>query len=231
MPPGYARRCCRAGAIRSASTSARPSSAWTRATAPPTRRCRPACTTTRSSSSRCPRRPGALLAVNHEYTDDGLLHPDGMRTWNADKVRKSQAAHGVGIVESATQGKHLGGRAAVEVRAPHHRLHADAHVAAPRPGAPLLGAGDRARHDQQLRGRPHAVGHVPHLRGELQRLLRQHAAAIPRRAAALRHQRDAAAATAGTSTTRASTPRRIPTSRTASAGWWRSIPTTRRRSR
>ena len=39
----------------------------------------------------------ALLAINHEYTDDGLLHSDGMNTWNAEKVRKSQAAHGVSI--------------------------------------------------------------------------------------------------------------------------------------
>ena len=46
---------------------------------------------------------GALLAVNYEYTDDGLLHPDGMKTWNADKVRKSQAAHGVGILEVGFQ--------------------------------------------------------------------------------------------------------------------------------
>ncbi len=40
-----------------------------------------------------------LLAINHEYTDDGLLHADGMKTWNADKVRKSQAAHGVSVIE------------------------------------------------------------------------------------------------------------------------------------
>jgi hypothetical protein len=40
-----------------------------------------------------------LLAINHEYTDDGLLHPDGQKTWSAEKVRKSQAAHGVSIVE------------------------------------------------------------------------------------------------------------------------------------
>jgi uncharacterized protein len=46
----------------------------------------------------------ALLAVNHEYTDDGLLHADGMTTWTADKVRKSQAAHGVAIVEVAQEG-------------------------------------------------------------------------------------------------------------------------------
>ncbi len=42
-----------------------------------------------------------LLCINHEYTDDGLLHPDGMLTWTADKVRKSQAAHGVSIIELA----------------------------------------------------------------------------------------------------------------------------------
>ena len=46
----------------------------------------------------------ALLAVNYEYTDDGLLHPDGMKTWSADKVRKSQAAHGVGILEISLDG-------------------------------------------------------------------------------------------------------------------------------
>jgi uncharacterized protein len=42
-----------------------------------------------------------LLAINHEYTDDGLLHSDGMKTWTAEKVRKSQAAHGVSIIEVA----------------------------------------------------------------------------------------------------------------------------------
>ncbi|HUG35782.1 MAG TPA: PhoX family phosphatase [Candidatus Limnocylindrales bacterium] len=41
-----------------------------------------------------------LLAVNHEYTDDGLLHPGGMDPWTAEKVRKSQAAHGVSVVEA-----------------------------------------------------------------------------------------------------------------------------------
>ncbi len=40
-----------------------------------------------------------LLVMNHEYTDDGLLHPDGMQAWSAEKVRKSQAAHGVSVVE------------------------------------------------------------------------------------------------------------------------------------
>ncbi len=40
-----------------------------------------------------------LLVMNHEYTDDGLLHPDGMKTWSAEKVKKAQAAHGVAVIE------------------------------------------------------------------------------------------------------------------------------------
>ncbi|MEW6039193.1 MAG: PhoX family phosphatase [Pseudomonadota bacterium] len=40
-----------------------------------------------------------LLCINNEYTDDGLLHVGGMDPWTAEKVRKSQNAHGVSIVE------------------------------------------------------------------------------------------------------------------------------------
>ena len=40
-----------------------------------------------------------LLVSNHEYTDDGLLHPDGLEPWNAQKVAKSQAAHGISVIE------------------------------------------------------------------------------------------------------------------------------------
>ncbi len=40
-----------------------------------------------------------VLAINHEYTDDGLLHTDGTANWSAEKVRKSQAAHGVAVIE------------------------------------------------------------------------------------------------------------------------------------
>lgn len=40
-----------------------------------------------------------LLVMNHEYVDDGLLHTDGLKTWSAEKVRKSQAAHGISIIE------------------------------------------------------------------------------------------------------------------------------------
>jgi hypothetical protein len=47
-----------------------------------------------------PNRRG-LLVLNHEYTDDGLLHPGGMNPWTPEKVRKSQAAHGVSVIEVA----------------------------------------------------------------------------------------------------------------------------------
>jgi len=40
-----------------------------------------------------------LLAINHEYSDDGLLHTDGMKNWSAIKVRKAQEAHGVSVIE------------------------------------------------------------------------------------------------------------------------------------
>lgn len=40
-----------------------------------------------------------LIVQNHEYTDDGLLFPDGVADWNAEKTRKSQAAHGVAVIE------------------------------------------------------------------------------------------------------------------------------------
>ena len=45
--------------------------------------------------------PRGLLVINHEYTDDGLLHADGLLPWTAEKVRKAQAAHGVSVIEVA----------------------------------------------------------------------------------------------------------------------------------
>ncbi|MDC7715269.1 PhoX family phosphatase [Vogesella sp. LYT5W] len=46
-----------------------------------------------------------LLAINHEYTDDGLLHVGGMKPWNGDKVKKAQAAVGVSVIEVEDTGK------------------------------------------------------------------------------------------------------------------------------
>ncbi len=44
-----------------------------------------------------------LLVMNHEYTDDGLLHPGGLTPWTPEKVKKSQAAHGVAVIEVAAK--------------------------------------------------------------------------------------------------------------------------------
>ncbi|MFN0039664.1 MAG: PhoX family protein [Burkholderiales bacterium] len=46
-----------------------------------------------------------LIVQNHEYTDDGLLFPDGVNNWNADKTAKSLAAHGVSVIEVRQSGR------------------------------------------------------------------------------------------------------------------------------
>ena len=46
-----------------------------------------------------------LLAINHEYTDEALLHVDGLKTWSAEKTAKSQNAHGVSVIEIALRGE------------------------------------------------------------------------------------------------------------------------------
>jgi secreted PhoX family phosphatase len=46
-----------------------------------------------------PRDDRALLCINHEYTDNALLFPDGQQTWTAAKVLKAQYAHGVSVLE------------------------------------------------------------------------------------------------------------------------------------
>ncbi len=45
-----------------------------------------------------------LLVMNHEYVDDGLLHPEGVKNWSLEKVRKSQAAHGISVIEVELKG-------------------------------------------------------------------------------------------------------------------------------
>ena len=40
-----------------------------------------------------------LLAMNHEYTDEGLLHTNGMTNWGRAQAEKSMAAVGVSVVE------------------------------------------------------------------------------------------------------------------------------------
>jgi secreted PhoX family phosphatase len=45
-----------------------------------------------------------LLVQNNEYTDDGLLFPDGVNNWSTEKTNKSLNAHGVSIVEIIKNG-------------------------------------------------------------------------------------------------------------------------------
>jgi secreted PhoX family phosphatase len=45
-----------------------------------------------------------LLVQNNEYADEGLLFPDGIANWTAEKTNKSINAHGVSIIEITKQG-------------------------------------------------------------------------------------------------------------------------------
>jgi uncharacterized protein len=40
-----------------------------------------------------------LIAQNNEYADEGLMFPDGVANWDAEKTNKSLNAHGVSIIE------------------------------------------------------------------------------------------------------------------------------------
>ena len=153
-----------------------------------------------------------LLAVNFEYTDDDLLHHDGMENWSAEKVQKSKNAHGIGVMEIRLEGDRWLVVRNSRVRPTHHRRHA---VPGQRPGGRpspdadgrSIRAGRRARHLQELRQRLHPVGHLPVVRGELHRRISSTTPArfrACRTATASRRPRTAGAF-AGTSSTRAST--------------------------
>ena len=45
-----------------------------------------------------------LIAINHEYTDDGLLHVGGFDNMNAEKVKKAQNAVGLSVYEVELKG-------------------------------------------------------------------------------------------------------------------------------
>ncbi len=62
-----------------------------------------------------------LLAINHEYTDDGLLHLGGVEPWTAEKVAKSQAAHGVSVIEVRKRHHGAAGRGEWQVVRPSRR--------------------------------------------------------------------------------------------------------------
>ncbi len=152
------------------SPTARPGSP-TRATPRPSRHSRRACTTTASTSSRCrraPPRPTAGCSASTTSTrTTGCSTPAAWTPWTADKVAKSQAAHGVAVVEVALVRRALARRAPVALRAAHHR-HARRSTSRARPPAIRWlrtaadpDRADGARDGQQLRPRRDALGHVP----------------------------------------------------------------------
>ena len=81
----------------------------------------------RPAGSTGTRRSG-LLVLNHEFTEEGYLQT-GTATappkasWTLEMIRKSQAAHGVSVVEIERQGDV--GRGAVSPEPSHHRQHPD----------------------------------------------------------------------------------------------------------
>ena len=153
-------------------------------------------------------------------------------------VDVEMAAHGVSVVEvSFTNGKWrpVSRR---PLQSAHHGPYGDDGRRAcgrPHPDADQ-GGSDRSQavgHPQQLRRRPHAVGHLPHRRGELPRLLLdrpqgRRTAGGSTRGWAMRCRRATSATafratgTAGVDSTNASTSTRKPTSATASTGSSRS---------
>ena len=73
-----------------------------------------------------------LLAINHEYTDDGLLHADGMKT--LERRQGAQVAGGARRERDRGGGARAASGSVMphsRVRPPHHGQHAHA---AQRPG-------------------------------------------------------------------------------------------------
>jgi secreted PhoX family phosphatase len=70
------------------------------------------------------------LVINHEYTDEGLLHRDGVQDWNtprgAARVAKSKAAHGISVLEivrkdgawSIERGRRITAHDEIDIRGP-----------------------------------------------------------------------------------------------------------------
>lgn len=78
-----------------------------------------------------------LWVTNHEYTDDGLLHSGGMEPWTAEKVKKSQAAHGVtvSLIEKSPNGHWT---VINDPRARRITAYSPCEVSGPAAGSPYL---------------------------------------------------------------------------------------------
>ncbi|MDH6594787.1 secreted PhoX family phosphatase [Variovorax sp. TBS-050B] len=78
-----------------------------------------------------------LLVMNHEYTDEQLLHADGSQAWSAEKVRKSLHAMGVSVIEIERTRR---GWQQVRPSAFARRIHGRTpmRIAGPAAGSPLM---------------------------------------------------------------------------------------------
>ena len=66
-----------------------------------------------------------LLMMNHEYSDDSFLQPDGMTTWTARGMHKAQAVHGVSMIEVGQKGRPKADGQTVALGASHYLQYAN----------------------------------------------------------------------------------------------------------
>jgi secreted PhoX family phosphatase len=89
-----------------------------------------------------------LMCINHEYTDDGLLHPAGMADWSHAKTMKSQNAHGVSVIEIERKGDGKDARWQVVRPSTYARritARTPIRIAGPAAGAPAMRTRDDRR--------------------------------------------------------------------------------------
>ena len=123
-----------------------------------------------------------LLVLNHEYTDANQIYTAAQGTAittddaGREKVAKALAGHGVTVVEVASgddgTGSTCRARRSTDAITGTTPMAFSGPVGADHPHAVVGHAATPVGHAQQLRPRVHAVGHLPGVRGELERLLR-----------------------------------------------------------
>ena len=119
-----------------------------------------------------------VLAVNNEYVNLGIIFggKGSGKPANADDVRKGKAGHGVSVLEIARKA----GQWSIVKDSPYNRrITPDTPMEITGPARGHDAAQDRGRsrrrpqprHLEQLRQRPHPLGHLPRVRGEFPGLL------------------------------------------------------------
>ena len=142
-----------------------------------------------------------ILCVNNEYTHEEILFPDGQvgvglhdredaqvagRPRCVDRRGPPRGCAGAAgrckwtVNRDSMYGRRITGNTPVRISGPaagHPLMQTkefESPIRARSPPAALDRRLSRPRHAEQLRAWLHALGHVPHLRGELERLLRRH---------------------------------------------------------